>query len=151
MQLEIPSRLGYSPKSFNLKGYDAQAKIFYQFTLLSNNHVLISYLSGIYLESWFSWLGRGLQKTWEKKKTDRRKTLKNEEKEKWKIQGKSNNNNKHLWFYILHKKLYFARKNSLKKAVYTITFYSQFLCVAAIWNAVITHQSLRYINIQITI
>ena len=75
MQLEIPSRLGYSPKSFNLKGYDAQAKIFYQFRLLSNNHVLISYLSGIYLESWFSWLRRGLQKAWEKKENRQKKNI----------------------------------------------------------------------------
>ena len=26
------------------------------------------------------------------------------------MKGKSNNNDKHLWFYILYKKLYFARK-----------------------------------------
>ena len=29
--------------------------------------------------------------------------------------GKSNNNNKHLWFYLLYKKSYFARKFNLKK------------------------------------
>ena len=40
------------------------------------------YLSGIYLEWWFSWLRAGVQETLQKKKTDRRKTLKNEEKEK---------------------------------------------------------------------
>ena len=50
--------------------------------------------------------------------------------EKRRIQGKPNNN-KHLWFYPLHQKSYFARKHSLKKVVYTITFYLQFLCVAA--------------------
>ena len=42
-----------------------------------------------------------------KKKTDRRKTFKNEQKEKRRIQGKSNDNNKHFWFYL-------ARKHSLK-------------------------------------
>ena len=47
--------------------------------------------------------------------------------EKHRIQGKSNNN---LWFYLLFKKSYFARKHSLKKRVYSITFYLQFLCVA---------------------
>ena len=60
MQLEILSCLGYGPKSFNLQGYDAQAKLYVyisQLAMLSNNHVLKSYLSGIYLESWFSWLG----------------------------------------------------------------------------------------------
>ena len=33
-----------------------------------------------------------------KKKTDRRKTLKSEEKEKRRIRAMSNNNNIHLWF-----------------------------------------------------
>ena len=53
-------------------------------------------MSGIYLESWFSWLGGGVQKNIEKKnKTDKIKPLKNEEKVK--------------------RGLYFARKQSLKK------------------------------------
>ena len=72
--------------------------LFSQLTLLFNNLVLTSYLSGIYLESWFSWLWGGVQKKEEKKKTDRRKTLKSEEKEKQRIQRKSNNKNIHLWF-----------------------------------------------------
>ena len=67
----------------------------------------------------------------EKKKTDRRKTLKSEEKEKRRIWGKSNNNN--FGF-----KLYFAWKHNLKKSClyhfYTkfvdTKFYLQFLCVA---------------------
>ena len=71
---------------------------------------LMSHFSSIYLESWFSWFGRRTQKTLKKDET-----LKNEEKEKQRIQGKSNNNNKHLWFYLLYKKSYFARKHSLKK------------------------------------
>ena len=37
----------------------------------------------------------------EKKKTNRRKTLKIEEKEKRRIRGKSNNNNIHLWLQII--------------------------------------------------
>ena len=45
-------------KSFNVSGSDAQAKInfFPHLTLLSNNLLLTSYLSCIYLESWFYWL-----------------------------------------------------------------------------------------------
>ena len=68
LQLEILSCLGYAPKSFNVQGYDAQAKTtaFFQLTLLSNNPVLTSYLSGIYLKSWFSWLRGGVQKTLKK-------------------------------------------------------------------------------------
>ena len=36
-----------------------------------------------------------------KKKTDRRKTLKGDEKEKQRIRGKSNNNSMYHWFYII--------------------------------------------------
>ena len=52
-----------------------------------------------------------------KKKIDRIRTLKNEQKENGRMRGKSksNNSDKHLWFYLLYKKLYFARKHSLKK------------------------------------
>ena len=47
--------------------------------------------------------GRGAENIEEKIKTDRRKTLINEDKEKRRIQGKSNNNNEHLWFYFFIK------------------------------------------------
>ena len=49
--------------------------------------------------------------------------MKNEEKEKRGIQGKSDNSNKHLWFYLLYKKLYFVRKHSLKESSLYHTFY----------------------------
>ena len=56
-------------KSFNDYSNDAQAKFFFsQLTLLSNNLVLTLYLSVIYLESRFSWLWGGVQKTWKKSK-----------------------------------------------------------------------------------
>ena len=55
----------------------------------------MSYLSSINLESRFSWFGGGMKKTLKKqKKTNKRKTFKNEEKEKLRIQEKSNNNYK---------------------------------------------------------
>ena len=41
---------------------------FSQLTLLSNNLVLMSCLSGIYLESWFSWLWGGVPKTLKKRR-----------------------------------------------------------------------------------
>ena len=72
--------------------------------------------------------GRGAENIEKKKKTDGRKTLKNEEKEKRRIQGKSNNNNKHLWFYLLCKKLYFARKHSLKKSLYRHILFTVIMC-----------------------
>ena len=62
MQLEIPNCLGYGPQRLNVYSFNAQSKInvFFQLALLSNNLVI---LSGIYLESWFSWLGGEVQKT----------------------------------------------------------------------------------------
>ena len=43
-------------------------------------------------------MGRSAQNIEEKKKTDRRKILKGEEKEKRRIRVKSNNHNINLWF-----------------------------------------------------
>ena len=54
--------------------------------------------------------GRVAENIEEKIKTGRRKTLINEDKEKRRIQRKSNNSNEHLWFYIFYEKLNFAQK-----------------------------------------
>ena len=78
-------------------------------TLLSINLGLTSHLSGIYLESWFSWLW-GAENIEEKKKTDRRKTWKSEEKE-----IEKNEESQITTIYIFGFKLYFARKHNLKK------------------------------------
>ena len=59
--------------------------------------------------------GRGAENIEEKIKTDRRKILINEDKEKRRIQGNSNNNNERLWFYLFYKKLYFTQKRSCKR------------------------------------
>ena len=48
-------------------------------------------------------------------KTGRRKTLINEDKEKRRIQRKSNNSNEHLWFYLFYEKLNFTQKHSSKR------------------------------------
>ena len=63
-------------------------------------------------------MGWSVENIEEKKKTDRRNTLKSEEKEKRRISGRSNNNNIHQCF-----KLYFAGKHNLKKS----RFYQQIL------------------------
>ena len=58
-----------------------------------------------------------MQKTSRKrlKQTDK-KTLINGDKEKRRIQGKLNNNNEHLWFDLLKKKLHFTtQKHSGKR------------------------------------
>ena len=65
-------------------------------------------------------MGRSAENIEEKKKTDRRKTLKSEEKEKRRIRGKSKNNNIQ---FLLEKIVW-------KKVVYTIKVYLQVLCVA---------------------
>ena len=62
----------------------------------SNNFVLTSYLGSIYMV--FLVDGRIAENIEVKKKTDRRKTLKSEEKEKRRIRAMSNNNNINLWF-----------------------------------------------------
>ena len=70
--------------------------------------------------------GRGAENIEKKKKAIGRKTLKNEEKEKPKIQGKSNNGNKHLWFYLFYKKLYFAQKQFEKRSLYRHILFTVF-------------------------
>ena len=74
----------------------------------------MSYLSGIYVI--LIW-GRDVGNI-EKKKKNRKQIEKNIKKfreKKAKNTGKTNNNNKHLWFNFYIKKIYFARKHSLKK------------------------------------
>ena len=56
----------------------------------------MSYLSVAYLESQFSWLLGGEQKTL--KKRGKQAEEKSEQEGKRRIRGKSDNNNKHLWF-----------------------------------------------------
>ena len=63
----------------------------------------------------FLFKGRGAGNIEEKVKTDRRKMLRNEDKSKRRTEGISNNNNKHLWFYLFVKKIYFVQKHSSKK------------------------------------
>ena len=98
-------------------------------TLLFNNLVLKSYLSGIYLESWSSWLLGGVRKTlWKRRKQT--------EEKHWKVKRKKNEEYEESQIttvYIFGFKLYSAPKHSLKKSclhLYTIKFYLQFLCVA---------------------
>ena len=63
--------------SYKATMHKLKSMVFYQLILLSNNLVLLSYLSCIYLESWFSWLGGGVQKTLKKENRLKKNT------EKW--------------------------------------------------------------------
>ena len=56
---------------------------------------------------------RGAKNIEKKNKIDRRRTLKNENKVKQKIQGKSNN--KHVSFTFFEKRIYFALKHISKR------------------------------------
>ena len=64
---------------------------------------------------------RRVAESFEKKKeTDKRKTLKNEQKEKRRMQGKSKSNNSNKYHYLSYKELIFARKYSLKKSSFCL-------------------------------
>ena len=77
--------------------------------------------------------GRGTENMEEKIKTDRRKTLINEDKEKRRIQGKSNNNNEHLWFYFFIKndillKNIVVKGKKVKSSLYHHISFTVFTC-----------------------
>ena len=135
-------------RSFNLYGYDAQGKnnvFFPQLALFSNNLVLTSYLSGIYLESWFSWLWGGVQKTSKK----RRKHI---EERHWKVieKNKEYEESQITTIYIFGFILYFAGKYNLKKKSFIPSnFIYSFL--QDIWDTVMIHQIWISINIPITL
>ena len=100
-------------------------------TLLSNNLVLTSYLSGIYLESWFSWLWGGVQKTSKKRR-------KQTEEKHWKVKRKKNEEYEESQItaiYIFGFKLCFTRKHNLKKKVFIPSnFIYSFYALQGIWN-----------------
>ena len=83
--------------------------------------------------------GRAAENIEGKIKTDGRKTLINEDKEKRRIQGKLNNNNENLWFYLFIKN-YILLKNivvkgkKVKGSLYHHTY--SFYALQDIWNAV---------------
>ena len=92
---------GFKKVAHAIRNSEVQAKtnVFSQLTLPSNSLVLTSHLSNICLELRSSWLSGGsAENIEEKKKIDRRKSLKSEEKEKRRIRGKLNTNKLHLWF-----------------------------------------------------
>ena len=83
-------------------------------------------MSDINLESWFSWLWGGVQKTLQKRR-------KQTEEKHWKVKRKKNEEyeeSQMITIYVFGFKLYFVRKHSSKKVVYTIKFYLQILSVA---------------------
>ena len=76
-------------------------------------------------------VGRGAENIEKKNKIGRRKALENEAKRI--IQGKSNNNNEYLWFYLLCKK-YILLKNivvrgkKVKSSLYHHILFTVFNC-----------------------
>ena len=94
---------------------------FSQLTLLSNNLVLTSYLSGIYLDSWLSWLWGGVQKTLKKKKNRQKKNI-----EKWKEKKRRIRESQITTIYIFGFKLLVSRKQKFKKSC-SYLFYDQIL------------------------
>ena len=70
--------------------------------------------------------GRGPENIKKNIKTNRRKTLIIEDKGKRKMQGKSKNNNEHLWFYFFYKNLYFTQRHSSKSEKYVTPYNANF-------------------------
>ena len=68
--------------------------------------------------------GRGPENIKENIKTNRRKTLIIEDKGKRKMQGKSKNNNEHLWFYFFIK-TYILLKDIVAKVKNTLRLTTQ--------------------------
>ena len=99
--------------------HELKSMFFPRLTLFSNNLALTSYLSGIYLESWFSWLWGGVQKTSKKR---RKQTEENHRKVKRK-ENKDCEESQITTIYIFGFKSCFARKHNLKKSC----LYHQFL------------------------
>ena len=93
-----------------------KSMFFSQLTLLSNNLVLTSCFSRIFLESWFSWLWGGVQKTSKKRR-------KQTEEKHWKVKRKKNGEyeESHItriyifdaYFHHIH---FFGWKHNLKKS-----------------------------------
>ena len=103
-----------------------KSMFFYQLTLLPNNIVLTSYLSGFYLEPWFSGLCEGVQKTLKKRRKQTEGKL-----EKWserKMEKTRKIKQQQYTSLVLN---YILLENiAWKKLFYTIKFYLQFLWVA---------------------
>ena len=121
--------------------------LFPQLTLFSNNPALTSYLSGIYLESWFSWLWGGVQKASKKR---RKQTV----EKQCKVMRKENEDYEEIQIttiYIFGFKSCFARKHNFEKKLIPAIFIYSFYALQDIWNTVMIHQIWIYINIQITI
>ena len=106
-----------------------------------------------YLESCFSWLWGGVQKTLKKKR-------KQAEEKHWKVKRKKNEEYEESQittiYIFIGFKLYFARKHILKTIclyLYTIpwNFIYSFYALQDVWNTVMIHQSSIYINIQVMI
>ena len=116
--------------------YSLKSMLFYQLALLSNNLLLMSYLSRIYLESCFSWLWGGMQKTL-------RKRIKQAKEKHWEMKTKNNEEYKEthltpmniLGFYLLYiKNCIWLRNIVWNKVVYTIAFYLQFFMSCRIFG-----------------
>ena len=104
--------------------HELKSMFFPRLTLFSNNLALTSYLSGIYLESWFSWLWGGVQKTSKKR---RKQTEENHRKVKRK-ENKDCEESQITTIYIFGFKSCFARKHNFEKklipAIFIYSFYA---------------------------
>ena len=105
-----------------------KSMFFCQFALLSTNVITMSYLGGIYWESWFSWFEGGVQEELTKsKKIEKGKTLKMKRMESGEYRESQITTIYHFGFT-------FYIKSYILLVVYTITLYLQLLCVSGYLN-----------------
>ena len=110
----------------------------------------MSYLSGIYFESWFSWLGEGSQKTLGKRRKqteEKHSKMKRKKNEGYKESQITTINIFGFTFYIENHILF--KSTFWRKVVYAITFTYSSYVLQNIWNAVMIEQSLKYRNCNV--
>ena len=115
-----------------------KSMFFPQLTLLCDNLVLTSYLRGIYLESWFSLLWGGVQKTSKK----RRKQAEEKHRKVKRKKNKEYEESQITTIYIFGFILYYARKHNLKKScLYHQILFTVFMCCMIIYIILCIHSN----------
>ena len=124
-----------------------KSMLFSQLTLLSNNLILTSYLSGIYLESGFFFLWGGVQKTPKKEENRQKKNTEEwrERKTKNKRKVKYQQYTSLVLNYILPKNIIWKKDCLYHRILFTVFMHCR------IFETLMIHWIWMYINVPIII